>query len=228
MKRAIFCVWFLFMPGLVQAARPLIPDERDQTLDFSLYFTSSKAPFDYSDGNTYDTTTRMIGAEFREKLLARLMLGMHGGYTYVTQNDNPLTSGIELDGYHAGLSLYGAIFESQRASLYYVFDYTYQQADNNDNNQSVTLEWSEPLALLGASIMVGNRLRLYGGGGSGRINGEERANGDVNHTTDFSRSTRGLGFIGLDLNLGPSNGYIGVEAGAGLDRSAQIYFKQNY
>jgi hypothetical protein len=227
MKRAILWGWLLFMPGVVQAARPLIPDERDQTLDFSLYFMSSKAPFDYSDGNTYDTTSHMIGAEFREKVAKHLMLGMHGGYTWVTQSGNPLTSGIELGGYHAGLSLYGTIFESKRASLYYVFDYTYQQADNNDNNQSVTIEWSEPQALLGASILAGKRMRLYGGGGYGRIDGEERANGDVNHTTDFSRSARALGFLGLDLNLGP-NGYIGVEAGAGLNRSAQIYFKQNY
>ena len=221
------CGWLLFMPGVVQAARPLIPDELDQTLDFSLYFTNFKAPFNYSDGNSYDTTSHMIGAEFREKVASHLMLGMHGGYTWVTQSGNPLTSGIELDGYHAGLSLYGSIFESNRASLYYVFDYTYQQADNNDNNQSVTIEWSEPQALLGASILVGRRVRFYGGGGYGRIDGEERANGDVNQTTDFSRSARALGFLGLDLNLGP-NGYIGIEAGAGLNRSAQIYFKQNY
>lgn len=227
MKRGILWGWLLLMPGLVQAATPLMTDDPDRTLDFSLYFTSSKAPFDYSDGNTYDTTSHMIGAEFREKVGAHLMLGMHGGYTYVTQTGNPLTSGIELDGYHFGLSLYGGLFESQRASLYYAFDYTYQQVDYSNDSQSVTIEWGYPTAQLGASIMLGNRLRLYGGGGYGRIDGDERASGDVNHTTDFSRSARAFEFLGLDLNLGP-NGYIGIAGGAGLNRSAEIYFKQNY
>jgi len=228
MKRAILWGWLLFMPAVAQAARPLIPDEIDQTLDFSLYFTGSKTPFDYSDGNSYDTRYQMLGMEFRQKMVSKLQLGAHLGYTWLTQNNNPLTSGIELSGYHAGLSLYGGIFESKRASLYYVFDYTYQQVDHSNNNQSVTIEWGEPTALLGASVMTGSRLRLYGGGGYGRIDGQERASGDVSHTTDFSRSARAFGFLGLDLNLGPSNGYIGIEAGAGLNQSARIYFKQNY
>ena len=227
MKRGIFWVWLLCMPGLAQAATPLMVEERDRNLDFSLYFTRSKMPFDYTDGHTYDTTSRWIGVEFREEVAQQLMLGMHGGYTYVTQTGNPLTSGIELNGYHFGLSLYGTILESRRASLYYAFDYTYQQVENSNDNQSVTIGWSEPAAQIGASIMVGRRLRLYGGGGYGRIDGEERASGEVNHTTDFSRSARALGFLGLELNLGP-DGYIGVEAGTGLTRSAEIYFKQSY
>jgi len=227
MKRGIFWMWLLCTPGLAQAATPLMTDEPDRTMDFSLYFTRSKAPFDYSDGHTYDTTSRWIGLEFREKVAPSLMLGMHGGYTFVTQTANPLTSGMELNGYHFGLSLYGAFFESGRASLYYAFDYTYQQVENSNDSQSVTIEWSEPTAQLGASIMLSSQLRLYGGGGYGRINGEERASGDVSHTTDFSRSARALGFLGLDLNLGP-NGYIGVEAGTGLTQSAEIYFKRSY
>ena len=227
MKQGIVWGWLLCTPLLAQAADPWMPDERDRTMDFSLYFTESKAPFDYDDGHTYDTTSRGIGLEAREKVGARLMLGMHGGYTYVTQSGNPLTSGIELDGYHLGLSLYGAFFESRRASLYYAFDYTYQQAENSNDRQSVTLEWGEPTAQLGASIMAGSQLRLFGGGGNGRIDGDERASGTINHTTDFSRSTRAFGFLGLDLKLDP-NYYLGIEAGAGLSRRAEIHVKRNY
>jgi hypothetical protein len=155
------------------------------------------------------------------------MLGMHGGYTYVTQTGNPVTSGIQLDGYHAGLSLYGAFFESRRASLYYAFDYTYQKVDDKNDDQTVVIEWSEPHALIGASVMVGNRWRVSGGGGYGHIDGEERASGPINHTTDFSRSTRAFEFLGLALNVDP-DGYVGIEAGTGLTRRAEIYFKRIY
>jgi hypothetical protein len=32
---------------------------------------------------------------------------LFGGYVYVTQTGNPITAGIELDGFHAGFSMHG-------------------------------------------------------------------------------------------------------------------------
>lgn len=227
MKRKILWGWLLFMPLPAQAADYMTPYERDRTLDVSLRFASAKAPFDYSDGHAYDTTSRWIGLTLREQVNPRLMLGMYGGYAYVIQTGNPVTAGIELDGYHAGFSLDGVLFESRNASLYYALDYTYQKVDDKTDTQTVVLDWSEPQARLGASFALARGLRLYGGGGYGYIDGEERASGSVNHTIDFSRSSRAFGFLGLDLNVDP-DGFVGVEAATGLVRRAEIYFKRRY
>lgn len=227
MTRGILWGWLLFIPALAQAADYMTLDERDRPLDVALRFTSAEAPLDYSDGHAYDTTTKWIGFTLREQVIQRLALGMYGGYTYVTQTGNPLTAGIELDGYHAGFSLDGVLFESPRASLYYGLNYTYQKVDHKSDAQTIVIDWSEPRALLGASVRFTRLLRIYGGGGYGRIDGEERASGTVNHTTDFNRSSRAFGFLGLDLNVDPG-GYVGIEAESGLTRRAEIYFKRTY
>jgi hypothetical protein len=71
------------------------------------------------------------------------------------------------------------------------------------------------------------KLRLYGGGSYGYIDGTERDSGTVNRTTDFRRDSRVGGFLGLDLNV-ESDGYIGIEARAGLTRGGEIYFKRSF
>lgn len=219
--------WLLLVfPLLVQAAGPLIPEDGAQTLDFSLRFAGEKAPFDYG-GQTHDTTSRWIGVSWREKASERLTLGMYGGYTYVTQTDNPITAGIQLDGFHAGFSLHGILLDRPRVSLYYALAYTYQKVDHKSATQNVVIDWFEPQAQLGAIVTLTKSLRLYGGGSYGYIDGEERASGTVNHTTNFSRNSRAGGFLGLDLSVEP-DGYVGIEAKTGLSRGGEIYFKRSY
>jgi hypothetical protein len=213
-------------PILVAAAGPLTPEDTSKSLDFSLRFTSAEAPLNYGN-QTYDTTSRWIGVSWREKTSERVTLGMYGGYAYVTQTNNPATAGIQLDGYHVGFSLHGIILSSQHASLFYSVAYTYQKVDHKSGMQTVTIDWSEPQAQLGAIIALTKRLRLFGGGSYGSIDGQERASGTITHTTDISRDSRAGGFLGLDWNVDP-DGYVGVEASAGLTRSGEIYFKRSY
>lgn len=227
MKRGLLWACLLFTPLPAQAGDYMTPYERDRTVDVSLRFASAKSPLDYSDGHAYDTTSRWIGLTLREQMSSRLALGMYGGYAWVIQTGNPLTAGLELGGYHAGFSLDGVLFESRNAALYYALDYTYQKVDDKTDGQTVVLDWSAPRALLGASVAIAHGLRLYGGGGYGYIDGEERASGTVNHTIDFSRSSRAFGFLGLDLNVDP-DGYVGIEADTGLTRRAEIYFRRRY
>ena len=216
----------MIMPVLAEAAGPLVPDEPGRGPDLSLRFASAKMPLDYG-GPTYDTTSRWIGLSLREKASQNVTLGMYGGYAYVTQTGNPLTSGIELNGYHAGFSLHGVILQNRRVSLFYAFDYTYQKVDDTNDAQTVVIDWSQSQAQLGAIAALTRNLRLYGGGSYGRLDGEERASGTVNQTTDISRDARGGGFLGLDLNTDP-DGYVGIEVRSGLTRGGEIYFKRRY
>ena len=226
MRQLVLGCLLLAIPVLAQAAGPLIPASADKTVDLSLRFASAKAPFDYG-AQHYDTTSRWIGLSFREQTSERLTLGMYGGYAYVTQTGNPVTAGIELDGFHAGFSLHGILYAGRRTTLFYAGYYTYQKVDHKGDTQTVVMDWAEPQAQLGAIFIVTPGLRLYGGGSYGSIDGEERVSGTINRTTDFSRSARAGGFAGLDLNV-ETDGYVGVEFKAGLTRGGEIYFKRSY
>ena len=226
MTRCALLGLLMIMPVLAEAAGPLTPDNRVESLDFSLRFASAKMPLDYGD-RAYDTNSRWIGLSLREKAGQRVTLGMYGGYAYVTQTGNPVTAGMELDGFHAGFSLHGVILESRHALLFYAFDYTYQKVDHTGDTQTVVIDWSQPQAQLGAIAALTQNFRFYGGGSYGRLDGEERASGTVNRTTAISRDARGGGFLGLDLNTDP-DGYVGIEIRSGLIRGGEIYFKRRY
>lgn len=216
----------LAMSTPVKAAGPLAPADNSKTVDFSLRLARAETPLDYGSRNI-DTNSRWLGFSLREKVSERVTLGMYGGYAYVTQTNNPVTAGIELNGYHAGFSFHGIVITGQRASLFYTLDYTYQKVDHKGDTQTVVIDWFEPRAQIGGLVALSPHLRLYGGGSYGYIDGEERVSGGVNSTTNFSRDTRAGGFIGLDVNTDP-DGYVGIEARTGLTRSMEIYFKRRY
>lgn len=216
----------MIVPVLAEAAGPLVPDEFGRGPDLSLRFASAKMPLDYGD-HAYDTKNRWIGLSLREKASQSVTLGMYGGYAYVTQTGNPVTAGVELDGFHAGFSLHGVMLENRRISLFYALDYTYQKVDHTGDTQTVVIDWSQSQAQLGAIAALTQNFRFYGGGSYGRLDGEERASGTVNRTTAISRDARGGGFLGLDLKTDP-DGYVGIEIRSGLTRGGEIYFKRRY
>ncbi|GAB4515136.1 MAG: hypothetical protein Tsb0026_20690 [Sulfuricaulis sp.] len=227
MRRLAVLLLISILPALAEAAGPLVPaDNNSSTLDFSLRFARSKMPLDYA-GQTHDTTSRWLGFSLREKAGKRVTLGMYGGYAYITQTNNPVTAGIELDGFHAGFSLHGVLLEWQRASLYGALDYGYQKADHKSDTQTVVIDWAQPRAQLGVILALAQKWRLYGGGSYGKIDGEERASGSINRTLTFERGAQSGGFLGLDLNV-EQDGYVGIEAQSGLMRGIDIYFKRRF
>lgn len=227
MRGRILFFWLVLASPLAEAAGPLTPEDNGPSaLDFALRFARFKAPLDYA-GRHHDTTTRWIGISLREKAGDRITLGMYGGYAFVTQTNNPLTSGVELDGYHAGFSLHAVLWTGRRTTLYGAVDYTYQKMDHKSEAQTVVIDWAQPRAQLGVAVTPARKWRLYGGGSYGKLDGEERASGTVNHTLNFERDARAGGFLGVDLNV-ETDGYVGIEARSGVDRGAEIYFKRRF
>jgi hypothetical protein len=138
-----------------------------------------------------------------------------------------VTAGIELDGYHAGISMHAVLLPGQMASLYGALDYSYQKMDHEGDIQEVVIDWTQSQAQIGVMFALAQRWRLYGGGSYGKVDGEERASGSVNHTLSFERGAQSGGFLGLDLNV-ETDGYIGVELRSGLMRGGEIYFKRRF
>ena len=226
--RCLAAILLIFiLPTLAEAAGPLVPtDNSGSTLDFSLRFARAEIPLEYA-GRTQDSTNSWLGVSVREQVSPRVTLGIYGGYAWLTQTNNPVTAGIELDGYHAGISMHAVLLPGQRASLYGALDYSYQKMDHEGDAQEVVIDWTQSQAQLGITLTLTRDWRLYGGGSYGKVDGEERASGSVNHTLDFERGARAGGFIGLDLNV-ETDGYIGIEARSGLMRGIDIYFKRSF
>jgi hypothetical protein len=227
MSRLTAVLLIFILPALAEAAGPLVPtDNSGSTLDFSLRFTRAEIPLEYA-GRTQDSTNSWLGVSVREQVSPRVTLGMYGGYAWLSQTNNPVTAGIELDGYHAGFSLHAVLLPGQRASLYGALDYSYQRMDHEGDTQEVVINWTQSQAQLGVMLALSQKWRLYGGGSYGKIDGEERASGSVNHTLAFERGAQSGGFLGLDLNV-ETDGYIGVELRSGLMRGGEIYFKRRF
>ena len=110
------------------------------------------SPFDESVRDPLPPAARLTSLAGK-----RVTLGMYGGYAWLTQTNNPVTAGIELDGFHAGFSLHGVLLEGQRASLYGALDYTYQKVDHKSDAQSVVIDWAQPQAQLGVMLTLAQK-----------------------------------------------------------------------
>jgi len=196
-------------------------------VDFSLGF--SRHTLDLRAGGArFDTTVERIGITWRERYGARLQLGFTGGYSALTQTNNPVTAGRELDGYHAGVLLDFDVLRSERAALFFNAAWLYQHVDDDDGTQRIVLSWSEPSARFGAGALLGGGLWVYGGVRHGIIDGRQRLSGAVNETQPIEQTDRTGGFAGLELVLDREGGYAGLTAESGPDRSVGVYFGRRF
>jgi hypothetical protein len=216
----------LMLPQNLPASGPLPPPEDDRSLGFDLRFARNENRLDYGGVNV-DTVTQWIGVSWRERYGRRVHLGMFGGYAYTTQTNNPSTAGLELDGYHVGLSLLLSLWERKRATLFTAFDYTYERVDHDEENRHIDIDWHYPRAQLGAIFSLGQGWRFYGGADVGKIDGTERESGTINRTRQFERDTQVGAFGGLDFNL-EQDGYVGIELRSGINGGGEIYFKRRF
>lgn len=221
-------LWFL-LAGLVSAL-PVAADSphfgEARPLEFTVLVGRERTVLE-SKIQSSPTTVARAGISWREQFGPRVTIGLFGGYTSVTQTGNPLTAGLKLEGYHAGISLQLALLQTERVRLFIAGDYAYQDVDRASGEQSVELEWYERRARLGAAVALASRVQIYGGGSYGRIDGQERVTGTVNDTSDFSRRARHGSFLGLELNVEPG-GYAGVETYSGISRGGKIYFEKRF
>jgi len=194
----------------------------DKGLDFSLRFVSARNTLDYS-GQGLDTTVKWISAGWREPF-GPVQLGLRVGYTFVTQKDNPAVSGIELDGYHAGITLAFDVARFRQGRLFVSADYLYQRVKHEGASQTVELVWHDPRVTFGLYHALGKGVYGLLGASYGRISGEERIRNGSTSTRDFSRNDGG-GIVGLDFH-DSNRGTVGFVWRSGLDRGGSIYFKK--
>ncbi len=223
----LYSIAILAIPALANAAG-LPPGAQDETsLDFALQFSNTRTTFDYVGGKSVETTLKHIGIAFYERGASRFELGLFGGHVFLGQTGNPATAGLEPDGSYAGIGVRAVLFQTSGFQGFCHASYTYQRVEHEENGQSVTLTWDEPRVQLGLVFAITNRWRVYGGTLWGSLDGQERVSGASPSTTDFERRRNTGGFVGIDFAVDP-DGYIGIAAHSGMERSAEIYFKKRY
>jgi hypothetical protein len=213
---------------LLCAAAETLPDDgaREKWLDFGVVFSKNKTQFDYAD-TSIATTVETISLHWYERVAPRWDIGLHGGYSFLTQTDYALTAGLEPRGYHAGVGIRGTLWEMAAGELFLNASYLYHRLNHDEGTQSITLSWYQPEVRLGFVTRHIGRLRLLGGATAGAIDGQERAEGTIDRTLDFERDLRGGGFLGLDLTV-ERDGHVGIEIRNGVERGGRIYFTSSF
>jgi hypothetical protein len=222
-------VRWLFVPCFFLSAAAAAADGypyTDRPLDFSLIFSHHTLALDYG-GPHVDTSVDRVGIAWRESFGQRLQLGLLGGYSFLTQSNNPPVAGQELNGYHAGFSLDLDLIRRARGGVSLHGAWVYQKVDHSDGTQQVVITWREPWLELRADVLVGGGLRLYGGVRYGTIDGTQRLSGTLNETRSITETDRTGGVIGAQLEL-EGNGYIGAAAASGPDRRTEIFFGRRF
>ena len=216
-------VLLTWVSGIAAAAGPMSSPDGAPPHEFALRLSQTEVELSYPAA-LVDTRLQWIGIAWRESYGARVQLGFYGGYSFLTQDNNALTAGQDLDGYHAGLSLHVALLQSRSTGLYLAASYTYQYVKNDEAGQTVRIDLQQPTIELALTQRVGEYVRLYGGGYYAAVDGQQRVSGDLNETLDFERDTRGGGIIGVDLDVG-GRGRVGAELRSGLYDTVEVYFK---
>lgn len=197
----------------------------EQPGDFAVRFVQYDVSLS-DKGKTFDSTVKQISFGFREMFGERVRAGLFGGYSYLSQDDNPATAGEQLDGWHAGVALEVTAFRRKGFGLTAGTRYMYQRVDEDNLPAPVEYTWSEASLYASANVQIAPTLIFFGGVNYVSIDGEQRLSGSVQRTSRFDNAQAGA-FAGLDFEIEP-RGHVGVMAETGLRNGGQIYFMHRY
>lgn len=210
---------------LATAATPAEYPPADRPLDFALYLSRVKTDLDYPSERV-PTRIDRIGIQWRERY-APLWLGVMGGYSYVTQTQHPATAGLEIDGYHVGLTFDIDLYQTAALRLTLGGGYLYERVEAQTRGDDVELAWRIPWARFLTHWRAIPRMEIYGGIRHDALNGEERLRGAIRSTVDVERDAQTAGIVGLRVQLDES-GYVMLEGYDSATRSVALYFGRRY
>jgi hypothetical protein len=213
----------LATPIVVHAGTP----NANPGIDFALHAGEMRTTFNYDNDESVRTTLRWIELSWYEPVTPNIEIGLHGGYSYLTQSDRTLMAGIEPEGTHIGIGLRATIYGNPAIEVFSDVRYTYRRLKHDADDQRIVLAWHEPRIQLGIASRQMEPVGLYAGAAYTSFRGEERVEGTGAATADFERNRPFGGFAGVELMVG-SDGYVGIEVRSDGARGARIYFGTHY
>jgi len=189
---------------------------------FALQFQHNRIELSQNDhpiAIDYSNYHIRYGEQTTDWLQFDLILGQTVGNT----KSEPLTTGLDMSGYYAGLNISARTLTGSRFQFTYDLRYLYHDLEGMDANLDANLIWHELRGQLTAQFKLDETYALYGCGRIVAIQGEELLRGSSNNDFDFEQRKRGAACAGVLLNYG-TDGYIGFEIETGTMRGANLYF----
>jgi hypothetical protein len=197
----------------------------DAPLSFWIYLDRTTSDWDIGDA-TVNSEIDRIGFAFAQQYEPWLKAGLFGGFSGLTQTDNPPTEGISQSGGHFGMLLQMLPYRGERFKIDTGLNLSYNYVDNTSQDQEVETSWGEGL-VYAKGILTLSPVILSLGGNYQYINGTEKLSGSpLNQNNDIKADENVSGLAGIDLMVG--GGTIGLHGEWGARESFAITFARNF
>ena len=201
-------------------------DPFSDPIDFALHFSRLETGLD--DGQqTVDTTEKQLGITAFNLVNPALQPGLLLGYAFIDIADQPLTAGMELDGFYIGPALRSTLIDDHDFTLSITGSYLYQSTRGSADTQVINLDWYQPQLDLDARWRLSQNAKLTIGGQIGRVDVNERFEGPVKQTLKLKQTSTLGGHAGMEFDLGDP-GQIGVLIHHAISNGVELYFQQQF
>lgn len=195
-------------------------------VDFALHLGRTSTTVHYPQ-EEIESSVKRLGISAYEEINSHLQIALLAGYAYLSQPDQTLTAGLNLQGFLAGVGLRSTVVRKGPVAVTASSNYIYQYVEDEEANQSVSIEWHELELRLGATVNITSNLAMVVGASRGWIDGEQRAKGTLTQTTGIEAKMQAGAFAGLDLDVG-GDGHIGFQLLRGMHDGFDIYFQRYF
>ena len=192
--------------------------------NFSLSF--SYANLDLEENNTtFKVNQRRISASILNPVNPYIDIGLILGSSYLGLDNDPLTTGIDLNGNHIGFLIMGDV--GTNTLLKYRAYYLYQDAKGSNTLRSATLTWIEWLTEASVNIGIGSSWALNLGAGLLGIEARRRVKGDINNTLTLQHHADFQGRFSVDIYTDPG-GEISINIVRRAQNGASLSFSRDF
>jgi|GEM_PF-3483885 len=204
----------------------VIAESPTEPLDFGLHL--SRLTTELSDNQrAIHTVVRRAGIASFDMTTRSLQPGIALGYASISDTSQPLSAGLEPQGFYIAPALRSAVINTRPFTVTLTGSYLYQHTRDSNATQSVTMEWHQPQLDLDALWRLSERAGLTVGGQYGRIDIDEKISGAVNQTITLKRRATLGSRAGLEFDLG-NDGQVGLLLHRGIGDGVEIYFQRRF
>lgn len=196
------------------------------SVDFGLHLSRLDTPL-HDGQQVINTIVKQLGIASFDMRQQTLRPGLAVGYAYLSDSNQAVTAGMELEGFYIAPALRGVLIDGRRGSVTLTATYLYQRVKDSNATQDVTLEWQQPQLDLDVKYQIARQMNLLLGGRYGRIDADEKVSGAVNQTLTL-KSGPTLGYrAGLEFDLG-GEGQVGLLLHRAMGDGLEIYFQSQF
>ena len=212
--------------ALLITATPAGADSLNTTLDFSLHL--SRQDISLKDGQqVINTSVKQLGVTSVDISKHPLQPGLALGYSYISDGDQAVTSGMELEGFYIAPALRDVLLDGQRVSAAFTAVYLYQRVSDSNAAQTVTMEWLQPQLDLDIRYLINRQFGLLLGGQYGRVDVDEQVSGGINQTLHLKHGAEFGYRAGLEIDLG-YDGQVGLLLHRAIGDGVELYFQRQF